>query len=74
MKERIKDFARQHWWDITKAVLLTIITFLVYAYCHKLATIERGYEAIGGELFAFCIPFAVWVAPKLKMPKQGGDE
>ena len=74
MKKKIKNFARQHWWDITKAVLLTIITILAYEYCHHLATIERGYEAIGGEIFAFCIPFVVWVAPKMKGCLKCGDE
>lgn len=70
MKKRIKNFARNNWWEITKAVLLTIITILIYVYCHKLATIERGYEAIGGEMFAFLIPFALWMKSSWKRGEE----
>ena len=31
-----------------------------------LLAFERGYNAIGGEVFMFLIPFFVWVAPEIK--------
>ena len=28
--------------------------------------LDRGYEAIGGEMFMFLIPLFVWIAPEVK--------
>ena len=44
-------------------ILLSVVAFLGL---HKLATVERGYNAIGGEMFMFLIPFFVWIAPEIK--------
>lgn len=44
-------------------ILLSVVAFLGL---HKLATIEREYNAIGGEIFMFLIPFFVWIAPEIK--------
>ena len=44
-------------------ILLSVVAFLGL---HKLATVERGYNAIGGEIFMFLIPFFVWIAPEIK--------
>lgn len=44
-------------------IVLSVVAFIGF---HKLATLERGYDAIGGEIFMFLIPFFVWIAPEIK--------
>ena len=44
-------------------IMLSVVAFIGF---HKLATLERGYDAVGGEIFMFLIPFFVWVAPEIK--------
>ena len=44
-------------------IMLSVVAFIGF---HKLATVERGYDAIGGEIFMFLIPFFVWIAPEIK--------
>lgn len=51
---------------ILKWFFVVVLSAVAFAGLHKLATIERGYNAIGGELFMFLIPFFVWVAPEIK--------
>ena len=41
---------------IIKGVLTVVISIVAYQVAHKLGTAERGYEAVGGEIF---IPFLV---------------
>lgn len=36
---------------IIKGVAIVGIAFASYVLAHKIGTIERGYEAIGGEIF-----------------------
>ena len=71
--KKFKKYARQHWYEITMAVLITAITLAAYKYCHLLATIERnGIEAIGGEVAAFLIPAFAW--PVVKRIAKGGEK
>ena len=51
---------------ILKWFFVIILTVAAFISLHKLATIERGYDAIGGEIFMFLIPFFVWIAPEIK--------
>ena len=51
---------------ILKWSFVFVLSAVAFAGLHKLATVERGYEAIGGEIFMFLIPFFVWVAPEIK--------
>lgn len=51
---------------ILKWFLVGVLTLIAFVGLHKLATVERGYNAIGGEMFMFLIPFFVWVAPEIK--------
>lgn len=44
-------------------IMLSVVAFIGF---HKLATLERGYDAVGGEMFMFLIPFFVWVTPEIK--------
>ena len=48
---------------IVKAALwlLAIIALVaIYQVLHIIATAERGYKAIGGEIFVFIIPFIIY--------------
>ena len=44
-------------------ILLSVLSFVLF---NKFASLSRGYNAIGGEIFMLLIPFVVWVAPKMK--------
>ena len=56
--------ANKKW--ILKWVFVFVLSAVAFILLHKLATVERGYNAIGGEMFMFLIPFFVWVAPEIK--------
>ena len=43
-----------------------VLSVVAFGGLHKLATVERGYNAIGGEMFMFLIPFFVWISPEIK--------
>lgn len=45
---------------VLKWVLIFFVSVIAFAIAHKLATIERSYNAIGGEMFVLLIPFFVW--------------
>ena len=43
-----------------KWALISILSVILFVLAHKLATAERTYNAIGGEMFMLLIPFFVW--------------
>ena len=45
---------------VLKWVLIFLISVIAFVIAHKLATMERSYKAIGGEMFMLLIPFFVW--------------
>ena len=51
---------------ILKCFFVFVLSAVAFVGLHKLATVERGYSAIGGEAFMFLIPFFVWIAPEIK--------
>ena len=51
---------------ILKWFFAAVLSVDAFVGLHKLATVERGYNAIGGEMFMFLIPFFVWIAPEIK--------
>lgn len=51
---------------ILKWSFVFVLSAVAFVGLHKLATAERGYSAIGGEMFMFLIPFFVWIAPEIK--------
>ena len=63
---KVIKFLKENWKWILKWVFVFVLSAVAFAGLHKLATIERGYNAIGGEMFMFLIPFFVWVAPEIK--------
>ena len=63
---KVIKFLKENWKWILKWVLVFVLSAVAFAGLHKIATVERGYNAIGGEMFMFLIPFFVWVAPEIK--------
>ena len=51
---------------ILKWFFVVVLSVGAFGGLHKLATVERGYNAIGGEMFMFLIPFFVWIAKEIK--------
>lgn len=49
-----------------KWIALSILGIVLFLLAHKLATVERSYNAMGGEMFMLLIPFFVWVAQDFK--------
>ena len=49
-----------------KWILIGIISVVALLVMHKFATVTRGYEAMGGEMFALLIPFFVWYVQDCK--------
>lgn len=49
-----------------KWVVLSVLGVALFMLAHKLATVERSYNAMGGEMFMLLIPFFVWVAQDFK--------
>lgn len=63
---KVIKFLKENWKWILKWFFVFVLSAVAFVGLHKLATIERGYNAIGGEMFMFLIPFFVWVAPEIK--------
>lgn len=54
---------------IVKAVLILAAAIVAYILAHEAGTAERGYEAIGGEIFIpFLIIFAEDIWKFIKAP------
>lgn len=49
-----------------KWALISILSVILFVLAHKLATIERSYNAMGGEMFMLLIPFFVWYVQDCK--------
>ena len=62
----MKKFFKKNLKFIIKWAIVLLASVMFYKVCHYVATLHRGYEAIGGEAFMFLIPFFVWVAPEIK--------
>lgn len=59
---------KENYKTILEGLILAAVLIYGYTALHNIATAERGYNAIGGEIFIFLIPFLYLVAPK----KEGG--
>ena len=51
---------------VIKWVLISVVSVIAFVIAHKLATMERSYKAIGGEMFMLLIPFFVWYVQDCK--------
>lgn len=49
---------------IKKWGIIALITVVVSIVIHEYGIIERGYNAIGGEILLFIIPFFIWMISK----------
>lgn len=62
----MKKFFKKNYKCIIKWLIVLLVSVLLYKLCHYVAILDRGYEAFGGEIFMFLIPFFVWIAPEIK--------
>ena len=70
---KIKRFLKKNYKGIIKAVLILTLALIAYVIAHKAGTAERGYEAMGGEIFIpFLIIFAedIWEIIKAPFRKE----
>lgn len=65
LKRRVKAFLKKHR-DSVKLILTVLKTVIAGAYLlgfylvlHTLATQQRGYEAVGGEILVFLLPIII---------------
>ena len=42
-------------------MIMTAMGLAMYLVLHEVATVQRGYEAIGGEIFFLLLPLWVWL-------------
>ncbi len=68
----MKRFSKRYK-DIFEAIAIVGATALLYMLAHNIATIQRGYEATGGEIFIWLIPLAIAFAPAITEPFRKGD-
>ena len=62
----MKRFFKKNLKFIIKWAVVLLVAVMFYKVCHYVATMERGYESIGGEMFMLLIPLFVWIAPEIK--------
>jgi putative effector of murein hydrolase LrgA (UPF0299 family) len=63
---KVLKFLKKHRKFIIKWSLVFGLTFYAFAKIHEAATLNRGCEAIGGEMFLFFIPVIVLYYPDIK--------
>ena len=65
--KRFVNFIDRNFKILVKVLLTIIFTVVAYDVLHLLGTLERGCDAVGGEIFgALAIPLFVWLAPSIK--------
>lgn len=65
----MKKFFKKYGKKIILFVVITAATIAAYIAAHEFATFERGYEAIGGEMFIPLLPALIWlIAPDFAAP------
>ncbi len=62
----MKKFFKQNGKFLIKWAIVLIVSVVLFYVLHSIATDKRQYDAIGGEIFMFLIPFFVWLAPEIK--------
>lgn len=60
----MKKFLRKNITNIVLAAVATIVVIVIYNAAHNVATAQRGYQAVGGEIFLLVIPYLIYVANK----------
>ena len=69
MKKFLK-FLKENYKPILKGLFLACALIFGYTLLHNIATAQRGYNAIGGEIFVFFIPYLWWAIRSLKETKE----
>lgn len=65
----MKKFFKRNAKDIIKYTAILAVAVIAYILAHKAGTAERGYEAVGGEIFIpLLIVFAEDICEIIKAP------
>ena len=65
----MKKFFKRNAKDIIKYTLILVTAIIAYVIAHKAGNAERGYEAVGGEIFVpLLIIFAEDIWQIIKAP------
>lgn len=48
--------------ELVKLLAVIAASVIMYHLGHEYATIQRGYEAIGGEILIPLVPLLIWLA------------
>ena len=67
----MRKFFKRYGKQILTAAIVTAATILVYILAHKAATAERGYEALGGEMFVALAPAFIATVRKTSKHDKG---
>lgn len=59
--KKIKRFLRKNLIELSLWFVGGLVFMWIYHLIHEVATQHRGYEAIGGEIFWFALPFIIYV-------------
>lgn len=62
-KWRLRDYIPMT--TVAKYTALTLIGFLLFRAGQAHALVERGYEALGGEVFALFLPVLYWMVARV---------
>lgn len=57
-----KEKKKYAWVELAITAVISVIGF---AAAHEYAALERGYEAVGGELMLLCLPILYFVLKEL---------
>ena len=60
-KKRVNKFIKRYLLSILLAVAVYGGLLLAFFELHSIATVQRGYEAIGGEILIFALPLIVYI-------------
>ena len=67
----MKKFIEANYRKIIKVLLWASALIIGFILLNDIATAERGYDAIGGEIAIFALPVLWWAKPSLKDIKRG---
>ena len=56
---KISEFFKKHKKRIIKTAILVILLLIAFLILNMIATAQREYTAVGGEVFVFFLPFLI---------------
>lgn len=57
-----------------KYLILTPASFGLFKVCAAVAYAERGYEAVGGEVFVLLLPLVWYIVERWRKKEKSHDE